>query len=97
MNDPLDSIRDKQWVIQMTHAAYLDQLVGHSASQPMVGQPVVSPPVTAPPVVSQPGCPIPPLLSLCPQPNLNVLARILSPQALRYIHFGIQIGRNLLN
>ena len=90
VNVPLDSIREKQWIFQMTQAAYLDQLVEHSAgpppeavfpmvgqpvvSQPLVGQPIVGPPVTAPPMVGQPGCPIPPLLSLCLQPNLNALA-----------------------
>ena len=73
VNDPLDSIREKQWVIQTTHMAYLDQLVECSASQPVVGQPVVGLPVAAPPVVSQPGSPVPPLLSLWLQPNLNAL------------------------
>ena len=107
VNDPLDSIREKQWVVQMTHVAYLDQLMGHSAGQPMVGQPmvgqpmvsqpVVGPPVAAPPMVSQPSRPIPPLLSLQLQPDLNALARTLSPQALRYVHLSIQISRNLLN
>ena len=112
VNDPLDSIRRKQWVIQTTHTAYLNQLVEHSAGQPvvsqpmvgqpMVGQPMVSQPivslqVTAPPVVGQPGHPVPPLLSLWLQPNLNTLARTLSPQALWYIHISIQIDRNLLN
>ena len=108
-NDPLYSIREKQWVIQTTHAAYLDQLVERSAGpplpeavfpvvgQPLVGQPIVSPPVTAPPVVSQPGHPVPLLLSLHLQPDLNALARTLSPQALRYVHLSIQIGRSLLN
>ena len=81
----------------MTHMAYLDQLVGRSAGQPMVGQPVVSLPVTAPPVVSQPSHPIPLLLSLQLQPDLNALAQTLSPQALQYIHLSIQISRNLLN
>ena len=108
MNDPLDSIREKQWVIQMTKAAYLDQLVDCSAGpppkavfpvvgQPLVSQPIASPPPTAFPVVGQPGGPIPPLLSLRLQPDLNTLTRTLSPQALRYVHLGIQIGRNLLN
>ena len=97
VNDPLDSIREKQLVVQMTNAAYLDQLVEHSAGQPVVGQPVVSLPVAVPPMVGQPGHPIPPLLSLQLQPNLNVLAWTLSPQALRYVHPNIQIGRNLLN
>ena len=107
VNDPLDSIRRKHWIVQTTHKAYLNQLVERSAgqsvvgqpvvSQPLVGQPIVGLPVTAPPVVSQPGCPIPPLLSLHLQPDLNALALTLSPQALRYVHLGIQIGRNLLN
>ena len=108
VNAPLDSIRAKQWIVQTTQAAYLDQLVERSAGppseavfpmvgQPLVGQPVVGPPVTAPPMVSQPGCPIPLLLSLHLQPDLNALAQILSPQALRYVHLGIQIGCGLLN
>ena len=104
-NDPLYSIREKQWVIQTTHMTYLDQLVKHSAgppppeavfpvvSQPLVGQPIVGLPVTAPPMVGQPSHPIPLLLSLRLQPNLNALARTLSPQALWYVHLGIQIGR----
>ena len=93
----------------MTHMAYLDQLVERLASppppeavfpvasQPMVGQPVVGPPVTAPPMVGQPSCPIPPLLPLHLQPNLNVLAQTLSPQALWYVYLSIQIGCSLLN
>ena len=97
VNDHIGSIQEKQRVIQMTNAAYLDQLVEHSASQPVVGQPVVSLPVTAPPMVDQPSCPVPPLLSLQLQPNLNTLAQTLSPQALWYVHLGIQIGQNLLN
>ena len=107
VNNPLDSIREKQWVIQMTQVAYLDQLVGCSAGQPIVGQPMVSQPlvsqpvvglpVTAPPVVSQPSHPVPPLLSLWLQPDLNMLTQTLSPQALRCVHLGIQISRNLLN
>ena len=108
-NDHIGTIQEKQWVIQLTHETYLDQLVEHSASppppeavfpvvgQPLVGQPVVSPPVTAPPVVGQLGQPVPSLLSLQLQPDLNVLAQTLSPQALRYVHLGIQIGRSLLN
>ena len=101
VNIPLDSIREKQWIIQMTQAAYLDQLVEHSVSQPVVShplvgqpiQPVASPPLAASPVVGQPGGPIPPLLSLRLQPDLNVLTQTLSPQALRYVHLGIQIGK----
>ena len=68
-NDPLYSIREKQWVIQTTHTAYLDQLVEHSAgplppeavfpvvSQPLVGQSIVGPPVTAPPWSASPVIP----------------------------------------
>ena len=90
VNDPLDFIRRKQWIIQTTHVTYLNQLVEHSAGpplpkavfpvvgqplvgQPLVGQPVVGLPVTAPPVVSQLGRPVPPLLSLRLQPDLNAL------------------------
>ena len=75
--------------------------------QPLVGQPVAGPLPAAFPVVSQPGVsrssldqpssPIPPLLSLRLQPDLNALAWTLSPQALWYVHLGIQIGQNLLN
>ena len=69
------------------------------ACQPMVRPPVVHPPVVCPPVVHQPilrqpvvhqpGHHIPPLLSLCLQPDLDALARTLSPQALRYVHLSI--------
>ena len=97
VNDRLDSIREKQLVIQLTNVAYLDQLVGHSVGQPVVAPPVVSQPGVGQSSVDQPGCPIPPLLSLWLQPDLNMLVQTLSPQALRYIHLGIQIGRNLLN
>ena len=74
---------------------------------PVARQPVVRPsvahqlalcqPILRQPVVSQPGHHIPPLLSLHLQPDLNVLAQTLSPQALRYVHRGIQISQNLLN
>ena len=67
----------------------IDPLLAH--------QPVLRPPVPRQPVVRQPGRQVPPLLSLHLWPNLNVLARTLSPQALRYVHLGIQIGQNLLN
>ena len=60
-------------------------------------QPVLCPPVVRPPVVRQPDRHIPPLLSLHLRPNLDSLTRTLSPQALRYIQLGIQIGQNLLN
>ena len=104
-NDHIGTIQEKQWVIWPTHETYLNQLVECSAGppppeavfpvvcQPLVGQPVVSLPVTAPPMVGQPGCPIPPLLSPHLQPNLNTLTQTLSPQALQYVHLGIQIGR----
>ena len=64
---------------------------------PVVRPPVVHQPVLHQPVVCQPGHHVPPLLSLRLQPDLNVLTRTLSPQALRYVHLGIQIGQNLLN
>ena len=60
-------------------------------------QPVLHPPALRPPVVRQPDRQVPSLLSLRLQPDLNALARTLSPQALRYVHLGIQIGQNLLN
>ena len=37
VNDHIGYIQEKQRVIQTTNAAYLDQLVEHSAGQPMVG------------------------------------------------------------
>ena len=49
------------------------------------------------PSVDQPSGPILPLLSLQLQTDLNVLARTLTPQALQYVHIGIQIGRTLSN
>ena len=60
-------------------------------------QPVLRLPVVCPPVVHQPNHHIHPLLSLRLQPNLDSLARTLSPQALQYVQLGIQIGQNLLN
>ena len=82
------------------------------AHQPVLHPPVVRPPMVHPPVtrqltpcqpmvrqpvVHQPSHHVPLLLSLCLQPNLDSLARTLSPQKLRYIQLGIQIGQNLLN
>ena len=67
------------------------------AHQLVACQPVLRPPVARPPVVRQPGRHVPPLLSLCLWPNLDSLARTLSPQALRYVQLGIQISQNLLN
>ena len=105
-NDPLYPIREKQWVIRPTHSAYLDWSVDHQpgplykAVSPVAGQhaqPVAGPPPAVSPMVHQPSCPDPSLLSLHLQPDLNTLARTLSPQALWYIHLGIQIGQNLLN
>ena len=91
----------------------VDRSVGPPLSEAALpGQPVLSSPETAPPVahqpeaylpmvhqpmVHQPSHHIPPLLSLRLQPDLNALARTLSPQALRYVQLGIQIGQNLLN
>ena len=97
VNDPLDSIREKQLVIQLTNVAYLDQLVGHSVGLPVVAPPVVGQPGVGQSRVGQPSHPIPPLLSLWLQPDMNALTQTLSPQALRYVHLSIQIGRNLLN
>ena len=93
--------------------AYLpDQSFSQSVIQPVVGQPIVSQPVVSEPMVGQlavgqpgagqpsadqPGVPIPPLLSLWLQPDLNVLTQTLTPQALRYVHIGIQINRTLSN
>ena len=85
VNTPLDSIREKQWIIQTTQAAYLDQLVERSVGQPVVSQSVQSiagPPLAASPMVGQPSGPIPPLLSLRLQPDLNALTQTPSPQAL---------------
>ena len=67
------------------------------ARQLKAHQPVLHPPVVHPPVVRQPNHQVPSLLSLHLRPDLNALARTLSPQALRYVHLGIQIGQNLLN
>ena len=108
VNDHIDSKQEKQRVIQTTNEAYLGQLVGRSAgplpeavfpvvSQPMVSQPMVSQPGVGRSSLDQPSSPIPPLLSIQLQPDLNVLARTLSPQALQYVHLGIQISQNLLN
>ena len=76
-------------------------------SQPVVGQPVVVQPVVSQLTVSQPcagwpsadqpSVPIPSLLSLWLQPDMNVLTWTLTPQALWYVHIGIQIGRTLSN
>ena len=93
-NNHIDTKQEKLWVIRPTHETYLDQLVGRPLGPP---PPEAALPVVCQPVVHQPSRPVPPLLSLCLQPNLNMLARTLSPQALRYVRLGIQIGQNLLN
>ena len=67
------------------------------ACQFTLPQPVLRQPILHQPMVRQPGRHVPPLLSLRLQPNLELLARTLSPQALRYVNLGIQIGQNLLN
>ena len=67
----------------------IDPLLAH--------QPVLCPLVPHQPVVRQPDRQVPPLLSLLLRPDLNALARTLSPQALWYVHLSIQISQNLLN
>ena len=112
LNDQLGD-RQEIWRIgKPIHPAYLDQLVGPSeavlARQPTLRLPILGSPETAPPLAHQPALrqpilrppvprQVPPLLSLRLQPDLNALARTLSPQALRYVHLGIQISQNLLN
>ena len=97
----------------MSATPYLsDHSFSQSLGQPMVVQPIVSQPVVSQPVVGQlavsqpsagwpsadqPGVPILPLLSLWLQPDLNTLTWTLTPQALWYVHIGIQIGRTLSN
>ena len=89
-----DQYRKKQSIIQMSDVPYLvDQSFSWSLSQPMVVPPIVGQPGVGQSSVDQPGGPIPPLLSLWLQPDLNVLTQTLTPQALWYVH----IGRTLLN
>ena len=110
-NDQLEIKQEIQWIGKPIHETYLDQLVGPSEAalpgQPALGSPEIAPPVArqlalpqpvvCQPVVCQPGHHIPLLLSLHLQPDLDSLARTLSPQVLRYVQLGIQIGQNLLN
>ena len=112
-NDQLEFKQEIQSIGKPIPAAYLSQLVGRPVDllspseavlpgQPVLGSPEIAPPVARqpvlrPPVVCQPDRQVPSLLSLRLRPDLNVLARTLSPQALRYVHLGIQIGQNLLN
>ena len=63
--------------------------------QPVVCQLAVGKPGAGQLSADQPSVPIPPLLSLWLQPDLNALAQTLTPQALWYVHIGIQIGRML--
>ena len=68
--------------------------------QPVACQPILRQPVVCQPILHQPSRPLPPLLSLRLQPDLNALARTLSPshpQALWCIHLSIQISQKLLN
>ena len=82
----------------MTVVAYLlDRSFSWSLSQPVVASPVVGQPGVGWPSADQPGGSIPPLLSLQLQPDLNMLAWTLSPQALCHIHLSIQISRTLSN
>ena len=97
VNDCLAPIQEKESIIQMIDAAYLGQSFSCSLSQPMVAPPVVGQLGVDQSSADQPSCPIPPLLSLWLQPDLNVLAPTLSPEALWHIHLGIQIGRTLSN
>ena len=107
MNDCLAPIQEKQSIIQTIDAAYLNQSFSWSLGQPVVASPIVSQHMVASPIIGQPGVgqpsadqpsdPIPPLLSLWLQPDLNTLARTLSPHALWHIHLSIQISRTLLN
>ena len=98
VNDCLSPIQKKQSIVQMIDAAYLlDRLFSQSLSQPMVASPIVGQPGVGQPSADQPSSPIPPLLSLQVQPDLNTLTQTLSLQALWYVHICIQIGRTLLN
>ena len=99
VNDCLASIQKNQLVVQSTSAAYLGQSFSHSLSQPVIAPPIVGQLSLGQSRSSadQPSCPIPPLLSLWLQPDLNVLTQTLSPEALWHIHLGIQIGRTLSN
>ena len=105
-NDQLEIKQEIQWIGKPIHETYLDQLVGLSEAalpgQPALGSLEIAPPVAhqlvvRQPVLRQPSRHVPPLLSLRLQPNLDSLARTLSPQALWYVQLGIQIGQNLLN
>ena len=110
-NDQFEIKQEIQWIGKPIRETYLDQLVGPSeaalSGQPALGSPEIAPPVAhqleacqpvlRPPVVCQPSRHIPPLLSLHLRPDLDSLTRTLSPQVLRYVQLGIQIGQNLLN
>ena len=108
LNECLPPIQKKGSLIQTSAMAYLpDQSFSQSLNQPVVVLPVVSQPMVGQLAVGQPGAgwpsvdqpsgPILPLLSLQLQPDLNMPTRTLTPQALWYVHLGIQIGRTLSN
>ena len=103
LNKCLSPIQEKGSLIQMSATTYLsDQSFSWSLVQPVVVQPIVgqlavSQPGAGWPSADQPSVPIPPLLSLWLQPDLNVLTQTLILQALWYVHIRIQIGWSLSN
>ena len=84
---------DQSFSQSLVQPVVVQSIVG----QPIVGKLTVSQPSAGWPSVDQPSVPIPPMLSLWPQPDLNMLSQALTPQALWYVHIGIQIGRTLSN
>ena len=95
LNECLAPMQEKGTLIQMSATTYLsDQSFSWSLVQPVV-HPEVIQPIVGQPVVGQPSGPIPPLLSLQLQPDLQVLTQTLTPQALWYVNIGIQISRSL--
>ena len=97
LNECLPPIQKKESLIQTSDMAYLlDRSFSQSLGQPVVVQPIVGQPGAVWSRADQPSGPILPLLSLQLQPDLNMLAWTLTPQALQYIHISIQIGRTLL-
>ena len=88
VNDHLVPIQEKQSVIQMIDAAYLGQSFSWSLSQPVVAPPIVGQSGVGQSSVDQPSCPIPPLLSLWLQPDLNMLAQTLSPDSIKLNYNG---------
>ena len=94
---PVDLPPPSEAVLPGQHVLGSPEIAPPVARQLKAHQPVLRSPVLCPPVVRQPDRQVPSLLSLRLRPDLNALARTLSPQALRYVHLGIQIGQNLLN